>query len=415
MKKLIYSLSILAMLSCSHDFSTITFQEQQKAKFQTEFVKTYGNVADNHDWGFSSSTTRACVEATGGVGWTGYQTPNPITDEERAAVLAEFQKVREGAENTVEFNYETYFAQHVYTGTTEYTAADGNTKKTPSQAMNEFMCWNYNTNAFEHVNGFNNATCKDKINDANLMENMGTGDRLNDQFCFSNANDGRMYHGSYIILEINGYYYLGFDFWATYPEGQESNLNMKIDRDWVFDDWIIKLVPAQFDLTGGKRIIAEDLGSVGDFDYNDVVFDAVIKNEYLQAPYYSNMMVAYITVQAAGGTLPLTVGDKEVHELFGVDTNVMVNTGQVSKAPVSFKYVMGDADWNADLVAKLKDIPVCVYANGEVINLEVNPGAAPEKIAVPLDFVWTYERERIESKYPRFTEYVKNPSIDWWN
>lgn len=415
-----------AFVGCSEydqGLSDKAIPNQEKAKFTDQFLKTYGSVAENHDWGFSSNSndnaTRGCTEATGGIGWPPYVTPAPITDSEREAVLKEFQKKRENATNTVEFNYENYFVQQVYTGQTPYYDYNG-TLTTPAQIMNEFMCWNYTSNKFEHVNGFNNATCKDKINGANLMENMGTGDRLNDQFCYSGTQNGLMFRTSYIILEINGEYYLGFDVWSKAPEGQEDNKNMYVDRDWVFDDWIVKLVPAKYDMTdeNARCVIAEDLAAaVSDFDYNDVVFEAYVKNDYVQE-LGSNKLVAYVNLLAAGGTMPLYIGEKEVHGLFGVSTSTLVNVGakSVKKSPVTIKVILGDADWNCDFVQKINEIPVRVEPQGgEAYTLFVQAGTPAEKVAVPIGFNWTDESERLDSKYPKFKDYVGNPTLQWWN
>ena len=85
------------------------------------------------------------------------------------------------------------------------------------------------------------------------------------------------------------------------------------------------------DPTPNIRVIAEDLtvDERGDFDFNDVVFDVIL-----------NYPVGKTTIilQAAGGTLPLTIGGQEVHKKFGVDTNVMVNTknNSVERNPAKF-------------------------------------------------------------------------------
>ena len=112
-------------------------------------------------------------------------------------------------------------------------------------------------------------------------------------------------------------------------------------------------------------------------------------------------------VLAAGGTLPLFVGGKEVHELFGVSTSTMVNTnnGTVSKNPQSFTIDRVIAPW---------DIEVVVMKENELIPLKANVGEPAAKIAVSPNFIWCNEREDIKTKYPNFTEYVKNTSVNWY-
>ena len=130
------------------------------------------------------------------------------------------------------------------------------------------------------------------------------------------------------------------------------------------------------------RIICEDLGASDDFDFNDVVFDALIKDGK-----------TYIKVLAAGGTLPLTVAGKEVHEIFGVGTKTMVNT-QPNKHNATKtdkqEFVIDQA------YSSYKDIPVMVgvdananpMTNEGMTTLKAEKGAAPQKIAVDTNFEW---------------------------
>ena len=99
-------------------------------------------------------------------------------------------------------------------------------------------------------------------------------------------------------------------------------MNQNTPPDGDYSDWIVRIVPAKY--IKAQRIMAEDLTvSGGDFDFNDVVFDAVTVNG-----------ATVVTLQAAGGTMPLYIEDNEVHELFGVSQSTMVNTyDKQAKAP----------------------------------------------------------------------------------
>ena len=155
------------------------------------------------------------------------------------------------------------------------------------------------------------------------------------------------------------------------------------------------------------RIICEDLGASDDFDFNDVVFDALIKDGK-----------TYIKVLAAGGTLPLTVAGKEVHEIFGVGTKTMVNT-QPNKHNATKtdkqEFVIDQA------YSSYKDIPVMVgvdananpMTNEGMTTLKAEKGAAPQKIAVDTNFEWCDERIQIETKYTNFSDYVSNSATLW--
>jgi hypothetical protein len=155
------------------------------------------------------------------------------------------------------------------------------------------------------------------------------------------------------------------------------------------------------------RIICEDLGASDDFDFNDVVFDALIKDGK-----------TYIKVLAAGGTLPLTVAGKEVHEIFEVGTKTMVNTQpNAHNATKTDKqeFVIDQA------YPSYKDIPVMVgvdananpMTNEGMTTLKAEKGAAPQKIAVDTNFYWCDEREQIETRYNNFDEYVGNSATLW--
>jgi hypothetical protein len=110
--------------------------------------------------------------------------------------------------------------------------------------------------------------------------------------------------------------------------------------------------------------------------------------------------------------MPLYVADREVHELFGIDTGIMVNTGQYSLPCVQFTAILGDADWNN--TKTIKDIPVKVVTYNGIITLESNRGEASEKLCVDKAYEWCLEREPIQEKYPDFVRYVSDRNVQWY-
>ena len=158
------------------------------------------------------------------------------------------------------------------------------------------------------------------------------------------------------------------------------------------------------------RIIAEDLSAneASDFDFNDVVFDVT----------FTSNTTAIITLQAAGGTLPLYVGGQEVHDMFGVATNVMVNTYKdsskdgdvklITKAPVSYDITGIDRTQNG------RDIQIQVRKSDALHPLNANAGVPTAKIGVKPTFMWCDEFEPIESRYPKFKDWVKNKDVVWY-
>lgn len=155
------------------------------------------------------------------------------------------------------------------------------------------------------------------------------------------------------------------------------------------------------DPTPNIRVIAEDLtvDEKGDFDFNDVVFDVILNHPEGKTT---------IILQAAGGTLPLTIGGQEVHKLFGVDTNVMVNTKKNSVERNPVKFVLDTYYANAN------DILVRVQKNGSWMDLKAIRGRVPSKIGVKPTYNWCDEREDIEDRYPNFGQWVQNESINWY-
>lgn len=165
------------------------------------------------------------------------------------------------------------------------------------------------------------------------------------------------------------------------------------------------------------RIIAEDLNAHDsdrdgahddtDFDFNDVVLDVALTDDG-----------AKCILQAAGATLKIRInGDNnlEVHDLFGVKQQTMVNTHADKKGlanadlpPVEFS-LKGS-------FSSIDNIKLEVYKQDGWMELKAPAGQASCKIAVGTTFVWPDERESLKEKYPDFLNYVKYyENVDsWW-
>lgn len=162
------------------------------------------------------------------------------------------------------------------------------------------------------------------------------------------------------------------------------------------------VTPINYDV----RIIAEDLTATqgSDFDFNDVVFDV----------HYTSATTATITLLAAGGTLPLTVAGRDVHQLFSAEVYEMVNTNApakdhgVTRSPVSFDIT------GIDQTKRGADIQIMVQKDGAWEELIANKGVAAAKIAVKPGFVWCDEYVSITKVYPLFKDYVHNKDIVWY-
>ena len=190
------------------------------------------------------------------------------------------------------------------------------------------------------------------------------------------------------------------------------------------------------------RVFAEDLGQVksNDIDFNDVVFDAQILRTYMKTTTTVTTAVydetqstklsestttssetstpnyrARIKLLAAGGTLQLSVGGYEVHNLFGeaITTTTMVNTANSDQ---SFAEVATAEPVDFELYGytNIKDIPIVVMQSGETVTLQASIGRAPQKIIAPIGTRWASERTKFgtdEGVYGDFESYVTSSSV----
>ena len=280
----------------------------------------------------------------------GYKIPANITEAEWNAVVQEFSYAHYQAYNEVLVPWSEIFVQQVYKGEASYADAFNQSTSTASDKMNRLMIWDnsspewskQNDGGYIHVNDFNSgnqttqAYSDDDVNHEHpiigitLMKGLDPSNCPTEEVTVKDADGNEvtknwvkqfMYHNSqsseykatYIMKRVTwtepdgtkkSGTYLGFDFMSDKPEGQPANLNMDVTRDWVFNDWIIKLSegldvfvpmselqnasPAAWILAG------EDLGGGFDIDYNDVV----VKVERL-----AGENKVKVTPLAAGGTL----------------------------------------------------------------------------------------------------------------
>ena len=392
----------MTISSCSsNDAPEFDPNAETKWNFQTEFVKQFGEIASNQNWGFNSvgvytmpSSTRTVIK-TDMPDYKLYEPAPEVTEAQINEVKDAFQNINNLDSEPI--NYTSFFVQQVYMSNRTYKDGNGN-DVVGSSKMNHLKVWKDNENG-EHANDFNV-----KAGTTVLFVNAGTY-----KFSYSNSSDSGKDYFDYIVKKVGEYYYVGFSFKAR---GQ--NPNEQVEGDNNYDDWIVRIVPAKMlgdEEKNTQRIIVEDLGSIGDFDYNDLVFDAYVYNQ-------NGQTWAKIKLLAAGGTLPVYIcgcDEKvEVHDKFGVSTTTMVNTkkGTVDKSAVEFTIKLKNgvsSSFNAN------DIEVQVNNNGNVITLTSNVGKAPEKICVDTSFEWCDEKVNVKTVYPNFAKYVSNPSISkWW-
>lgn len=370
----------------------------KKTAFQEAFTKTFGEISGNQDWGFGEDLKYPTIDMS---------TSSPLFTDENSAARA----LTRGSQVPVKYT-------------------DWNQLQTMTDAT-----------AYYFIRIDNSIVEREK-NNANGNPGAWTGMPANQYWPITpqydaNSNEGKVNMAKIYELTRNTFIFneLGVDnevlsqvpsfekviSWIgqgdagkNYEEIKNVCKNFK-DVIWYVAKWQDsgdKVIHVDGILTDVSRtIICEDLGSIGDFDYNDAVFDVTI---------YSNQTGnhAKITLKAAGGTLKLTVGNHEIHEELLKDGKTyengsypMINTGAgVTAAPAVFTYDFPD-NVKSNFI---NNIPVVVtYKDGSTKTLEATKGQAPEKIAVLNGFVWPSEKQNIKSKYSNFKKYVEDTTGEW--
>lgn len=173
-----------------------------------------------------------------------------------------------------------------------------------------------------------------------------------------------------------------------------------------FNDIVLYIEGApELPIPEAKRFMCEDMGAIGDFDYNDVVFDVKPAAEAGKAT---------VTILAAGGTYPavLTVYGQqigEVHQLLGQPTTEMINTKSGAEAITPYSTNINVP--NSFNIAAFNDIKVAVtYPDGSTRDIVYQEdGSAPCVIITPIGTRWMQERLNIKLGYPSFF------GADWFN
>ena len=379
------------------------------ASYQDNFVKTFGNIDPKNDWGFGQDIPCA-PKPTKGVNananeWGGYvEVPDTLTEAQIATVTSWFAS--HPNPQGIAVNWSDFFVQQV--SSTEYGKnMDLLTCGTAEEHINNFNSGDGSTNGnvcyWQDPNNQNNRLYRsDKIQ---FMVNSSTE-------CFgyheSRGTFNQQYNDKYVIIlgsmidsSVSGMYFVGFD----YNSSKGPNSPENIDADGYYNDWIVKITPGLY-TPKGQRIMCEDLGTTADFDFNDIVID--VYNDWKGYPGNEWTAATIVTVRAAGGTLPATVAGKDIHNLFGVDTKDMVNTG-IKTAPVAI--------FRIPQVINAKDIKIMVGNDDGTWELKTATGAAPQKILVPSTTRWSKEYKNIVKSYPDFEKYVQNAADNgqWYN
>lgn len=428
MKKIILSLvAIFAFASCSHDSEVYTLDPQTKAinDYNAAFVKAFGPVGSDVDWGFGSTKANTRYAAVNSNQWFDGVTeqfkhlvkPADVTEREEKIVSEWFKTNKNPTCDDILLT--EFFVQQVYFGTKEYTAKDNNNaehKVIGGQHMDYLYAGTVDNK--DHINNFNTSAPQRTATGLSNMQLMQESSTANFGYHESFNSENQRYYlkknRNWVIkaIPVDGVigYYVGFDYESHGNQGD-------FEPDGYFDDRIIKIVPGTGYPTPLYRVIAEDLNAseASDFDFNDVVFD-VVKTENGKTT---------LKLIACGGIYKLTVGGVEVHEKFGkTATNgryPMINTGAKADFnglnPVEF-----EIDGTYDTPEEINNIEIRVWKPGTGDNgipLTAEKGKAACKILVDNSFEVVPEMQGIGDKYGLFPSYVRgqwDSIVDgkWW-
>lgn len=217
----------LGMVSCSSDDIETT------GNILTENAQKYGTRSSEVNMYFGGNKiagSRGC-DVNGNM-W-GAEMPEYPTEEEKAGIL---EYVRNNSEKSVKWPGYTYFyVQHVISAHNKYSYSDRNGAQhndiDGSTHLNELQIKENNGN-YTHVNNFNEGKCDNAVtHNAALMTEGFQGARTHESYGGANIDNWRLYYW-------NGNYYLGIDYMMVNGDG-------KIDADGVYDDWIMKILPAK--------------------------------------------------------------------------------------------------------------------------------------------------------------------------
>ena len=382
--------------------------DQKYASYESNFVKTFGAIAPGHKWGFDQT---AVVKSRGSVtnselSWfipENFRTPSQNKEG------IEANTIRDNMSNLTttlpNFNFNNFWLQHVESP--DHTQGKSGKGVGQLQAYSQPDGWvdvanftgGMNSNGKFVCEGINVYINNNALHNTTLMANMGTAKEPGTGYQFRYKQDGEWCY-DYYFFNYGGSTFLCLK--RYYAKKGETS--------W----WIIRIAEAE---TGDEtlyrgRVLCEDMGEIGDYDFNDVVFDAeILENNDIE-----------VSVVAAGGILPIYIGGSPEEGGIKVDLGKMVNTGEhngVKHQKITFK---ANRDGSPKF-ASIHAVPVWVDPGGEAIpyELKAEDGKAPQKICTYKLTAYPDEYIRIDNAYKGFAEWVntQNPNkwsehVNWW-
>lgn len=242
----------------------------------------------------------------------------------------------------------------------------------------------------------------------------------------------------------------GWGRWLCFEDGQDNTANEPDLNDVVFYTNLSTVDNPDINIIGEKPLswilAAEDMGSLDDFDFNDMVVE--VTTPTLKSRSTSEYVVK-VKALAAGGTLWVKLlrgketlkpnnGNGDVkfdyfHSWFGDNGNVsaetMINTYQADtyksqictitlKEEDARKFTLSSSVNSSDVKNMGGFTFIVERVRGEEIREIEAPGSgtAPQMICVPGTWKWPKERKSIKDAYPDFSKWVADydSNIKWY-
>ena len=376
--------------------------ENQKAEYNNSFIEKYGEVNPEQSWdfttGFNSEAagSRLLRRAAGDISVIA-----PVIPQFIKTVRADLNAVKSNINNAETKTWNPRIAVKMYA-----VLAHGDDDKMITETKTNYLYYHLDvfhdgtqTKVIENVNvkfdrwyDAANQTLNNSSHNRRAVDTRELGNDAywvayytyasTDQYSKEKNNEiladlKKFELKTYKEYTVNGRTYWGFDCTA---DGDYSDL--------VFLVQDVVTPPIQ------KRYMVEDLGSVGDFDFNDIVFDVIQDSEGQQK----------CIIRAMGGTLDFTlqVGDtkwtKSVNGAAkGYEVSKMYNTNPIDGAMVIDEFEV--KGWNP--AANNVSISVTSKVNDEVIIVIPFPkkGEVPMMIALDTFYTWMPEQESLAENW----------------
>ena len=378
---------------------TISQEPQNISSYNEDFRNKVGNPSGSQEWGdwylHIPSFTRSVNSDT--TTWDRYREVTYPSDEDINDIISTFNEYYDGI-NMVTLPEGDYWVKTIYKDTLHfYISPDWHGAWFYAyEKMPTISVYSQSEKRYEPIEGIDSLV---------LIENLDEYDSIMPQFAYFNDiyNEN---HFEQRTIEYNGIYYVGFDFYADgFTEGGiDYSIMSLVERDYIYRDLIIMLIPAyrlgQEEVYDEKRVMCEDLSNNHDFDFNDLVYDvAIVKLD--------DVLKTKITVQAVGTNQSIRIATRGAHELFGTQEAIInTNPSMPRREPQSF-YI-------DEVIEDIRDIEVSTFHNNKIYFLGNKKGEPTQRICVDTNTKWVNEGYVFWVAYPRFKEWVSDPSVSDW-